>query len=493
MRAGAGFAALLALAALAGCGGSASGTLVLRMGSADPAGIEHDPAVAFFAGRVARLSRGGLRIALDERWGRDGWADEASLLRAVARGEDALGSAHSASFGRVGVDSFDALDTPQLVDSRALEAAVLRSPLAARMLVGVRAAGLRGLALLAGPMSRPVGTSAPLRSAEDFRGLRFGLHRSNVADMAVRALGAHPVTMSYDAITSLYIDVANRPGPPAAMEDDLDSVFFDRYGGACNTQQGPCDSARPWVTSNVVLWPRPAVLVANPRAWHALSGRQRAWLAQAASDAARRSLTVAGDEQPLVAELCPAGVRFATASRAARATLRRAWRPVYAALERRPALRAALRRIAALRRRVTTAAPLRVPAGCTRRPAARDVAHGVPSPLPDGVYRARVTADDLRAVGDAGSGDQPGTVTLTLRGGRWRLEITEPGEYVETGTYAGTPLRTAWLNDRNGIRDEAFFSVVPDANGLRFHVARAEDLALYEALYASHRLRRIGR
>ena len=110
---------------------------------------------------------------------------------------------------------------------------------------------------------------------------------------------------------------------------------------------------------------------------------------------------------------------------------------------------------------------------------------GVRSPLPDGVYRLRVTASDLRRT-EAESTDQPGTITLTLRHGRWRIVITEPGRYTEEGTYAGTPLRTAW--DEN-----SFVSIVVDrGGGLTFHVARAGELPGARARYASHRWRRIA-
>jgi TRAP-type C4-dicarboxylate transport system substrate-binding protein len=489
MRTGALAALSCAAVALAGCGGGSSAH-VLRMASADPAGIAHDPAVGYFVERVTRLSGGRLRVAPDERWARDG--SEAGLLRDVAGGKAPLGWAHTRAFGAIGVRSFDAIDAPQLLDSYAVQAAVVRGRLARRMLAGVEGAGLRGLALLAGPLSRPIGTSTPLSTATDFAGLAFGVHRSPVADLAVRALHAHPVAMTLDNVTNLYTDVVNHPGPPAALEDDLDAAFFDRYGGACNAHDGPCATARPWVTSNVVLWPRAAALVANPGALAGLTAVERSWLTRAAADAARYAPTAADHDRRLAAELCASGVRFTTASPAALATLRRAWRPVYARLERRAATAAAIRQIAALRRRAPAPAPLPTPSPCRQRPPAVNIAHGLPSSLPDGVYRIRTTVVDVRTWGAEPSGYRPGTETLTLRDGRWRLEITEPGRYVEEGTYAGRPLRTAWLNDRHGIRDESFFSIVADHDGLTFHVARSGDPEFYTVAFASHRWRRIG-
>jgi TRAP-type C4-dicarboxylate transport system substrate-binding protein len=473
--------AALGCVAMTGCGGGSppTRTVVLRMASADPRGIGHDPAVAFFVQQVARLSHGRLRIALDERWGADGTPHEAELLRAVARGAD-LGWAHTRAFGEIGVRSFDALDAPMLVDRASVEAALIRSGLARRMLRGARSVGLEPLALLAGPLAHPVGTIAPLRAVRDFAGRAFGVRPSPVAELAVRALRARPLAMTYDNIDLLYVNVVHEPRPPAAFEDDLDSVFFDRVRGACGPPK--CDPLRPWVTTNVTLWPRAAVIVANPRRLRRLTTRQRAWISAAAAAAVRYSTTVASQDRQLAPELCAAGIRFTTASPAAVASLRRAWRPVYSRLEGSPATRSMIRYLVGLRAdaRPSSAAP-----SCNRPPAANDQARGVRSPLPDGIYRVRVTASDLRRA-RAASTDQPGTVTLTLRNGRWGIVITEPGRYTEEGTYAGTPLRTAW--DQN-----SFVSIVVDrGGGLSFHVARAEELPGARARYASHRWRRIA-
>jgi hypothetical protein len=369
---------------------------------------------------------------------------------------------------------------PMRVDRASVDAALRRSGLARRMLRGVRSVGLEPLALLAGPLAHPVGTIAPLRAARDFADRPFGVRPSPVAELAVRALRARPRPMSYDNVNLLYLNVVNRPRPPAAFEDDLDSVFFDRARGECGPPK--CDVLRPWVTTNVTLWPRAAVIVANPRRLRRLTTRQRGWVGAAAAAAVRYSTTVADQDRQLAPELCTAGIRFTTASRAAVASLRRAWRPVYSRLEGKPSTRSMIRRLVALRAGAprSTAAP---PCNPPLRPPERS--RGVRSPLPDGVYRLRVTASDLRRAG-ADSTDQPGTVTLTLRHGRWRIVVTEPGRYTEEGTYAGTALRTAW--DEN-----SFVSIVVDrGGGLTFHVARAQELPGARARYTSHRWRRIG-
>jgi TRAP-type C4-dicarboxylate transport system substrate-binding protein len=463
------------------------------MASADPVGIEHDPAVAFFVDRVAQLSGGRLRIALDERWARGATAHEPALLRDVARGRADLGWAYASSFDRVGVNSFQVLQAPLLIDRPSVQDAVIRGPLAAQLLAGVRTAGLQGLALLAGPMSRLVGVNQPVRDVDDLRGLVFAGPDSSLADYAVHAVHGYPRRITPATVALLYVDTDGRPARPAALDEDLDSLFFDRYGGACGSSTRGCVNVGPWMTTNAILWPRAAVLVANPRRLRGLDAQERTWVAEAAAQAARYSTTRADDDARLLRELCAAGVRFTTASPAALVRLRRAWRPVYRRLRARPDARAALRTIMRLRAQAPAAAPLRPPAVCGTRPRPSDAAaHGVPSTLPDGVYRVQLTDADLRAAGANQAGDRPGTATLTLRGGHWRLVLTEPGRDVRSGTYAGAALRTAWATAGHG-RDETYFSIVVGRDrALRFRVAWAQNLASTQATYASHAWRRIG-
>jgi TRAP-type C4-dicarboxylate transport system substrate-binding protein len=480
---------------LAGCGETPrQRAVVLRMASPDPAGIQHDPAVELFVKRVARLSGGRLRIEVESYPRRvDGSVDEAGLLRAVAGGEADLGWARTASFDAVDVDAFDALEVPMLIESYPAETAVIRSALVKRMLAGVSRGGLTGLALLAGPLDRLIGTRTPLRSAGDIRGHAFAVRPSTVARMAVRALGGHAVAL-VPGLPGLYWTALNLPGAPAFAEDDLDSIFFDRYGGRCDFGVDRCDTSRPWVMTNVVLGPSVEAVVANPARLRRLSASQRGWLTRAAADAMAYSTRVASRDDRLAPELCAAGVRFGAASPATLAALSRAWRPLYARLEA-GADATAIRAILALRGRHPAPAPVPVPRNCHREPARADSAHGVSSTLPGGVYRLQVTAADIRKAGARGLGGvQAGVETLTLRDGRWRLAFTEPsGEAADYGTYAGTPLRTAWFTDRAGQLEEEFFSIVATRDELFFHVVQSwADDRVERAIYASHPWQRIG-
>jgi hypothetical protein len=474
--------------AAAGCGHSQPRAHVLRLATANPSGIERDPGLRFFAARVAQLSRGKLRIAFDDRWGRDGNAHEATLMRDVEHGRADLGVVSTRSLARAGVVGMAALDAPLLIDRYSLESAVLASPLAGRLLAGTRAVGLEGLALLAGPLAHPVGTRGPFRRAADAYHRNFYLRDPEVSAAAAHALGAFPRPLALHWLTGAYVTGPRAMVDSALYEDDLDTLFFDRYGAQCADPDLACQTMGPWVTVNVALWPRMSAIVANPAALARLNPRERGWLRTAASDAAGPSMTVGHSDQRILGELCAAGVRAVVAPQAGVAGLAGAWRHLYGRLPAQP-----IRAIERLKRTAPPDPPLRIAPGCGRDALHAGPARGVPSTIPDGVYRARLTPADLRAAGANDSDDRAGIATLTLRTGHWRLTVTEPGEHVETGTYAGSPLRTAWESEGPAGRDEAYMAVVVGHGGaLRFHVARADDLPHARALYASHPWRRIG-
>ena len=400
---------------------------------------------------------------------------------------------------RAGARVFDVLDAPMLVDRYALQAVVIRGRLGRHLLAGTRVAGVEGLALLAGRLAYPVGTRGPIRSVHDVAGRAIGLRAwrasehyrrgSPLSALTLHAIGAYPRPLTSATVVSSYVTPEGTPERPQVYEDDLDSLFFDRYGGRCAAPDPACRALGPWVTVDAPLWPRTAVIIASPAALAGLTPRERGWLRAAAAFAQRRSLEATGDDQRLLGELCAAGARAVSAPPGAVAGLRRTLRSAFARLGDRRLVAAVQR----LRRRTAPDRRLHFPPGCGGRHAHEGPARGLRSPLPDGVYRVQITAADLRAAGADATGDRTGIATLTLRGGRWRLRWSEPPGSGSTGTYAGTPLRTAWTLGRGAHRDEAYVSIAAGPGGaLVFSVDRAADRPHVQALLASHAWRRIG-
>jgi TRAP-type C4-dicarboxylate transport system substrate-binding protein len=357
-------AALLALAmaatVAAGCaapaggdkaGGPAGGTVVLRMAST-PWDVSDAPPVADFVRRVDALSGGSVQVKVINQWGEYAPAAEAQVVRAVATGTVDLGWAGSRVFDTMGIPGFGALSAPMLIDSYPLENAVLRSAMPGRMLAGLSTVHVTGLAVLGDTLRNPIAVRRPLLAPAGWQGLSIGTYRSGVQEQAIRALGATPVVAFGPYRTH---DLAS--GAIQGFELDV-----PRY-----VHNGLVTSAR-YVTANVALWPQFDVLFANPARLASLTAQQRGWLEQAAADAARNSVTlVAGQDGPYIRQACSMGARFATATPADLAALRRALSVVYQYLETDPQTSAFLRQIQALKKTTPSRLAPAIPAGCAAR------------------------------------------------------------------------------------------------------------------------------
>jgi len=361
-RAGTLLALALAVAAAAGCSASAGadkagGTgaagrpVVLRMAST-PSGPSDAPPVADFIQRVGVLSGGSVQIQVINQWGDYAPGAEAQVVRAVATGQVDLGWAGSRVFDTVGVPGFGALSAPMLIDSYPLENAVLKSTLPARMLAGLNRLNVTGLAVLGDVLRHPIAVHRPLLAPVGWLGLSIGTYRSGVQEQAIRVLGATPV-VAFGPYRTHDLATAQIQG----FELDV-----QRY-----VQFGLVASAR-YVTANVTLWPQFDVLFANPARLASLAPQQRAWLEQAAADAARNSVPlVAGQNGPYIKQACAMGARFATATPADLAALRQSLSVVYQNLETDPQTSAFLRQIQQLKKSTLPDPGPAIPAGCATR------------------------------------------------------------------------------------------------------------------------------
>jgi TRAP-type transport system periplasmic protein len=357
-KAGAVLALVVAAVAAAGCsasaggdkaGGSAGGPVALRMASTSS---NPPPPVADFIRRVRALSRGAVRIHVINQWGDYAPSDEAQVVHAAATGAVDLGWAGSEVFDTLGAPGLRALSAPMLIDSYPLENAVLKTTLPSRMMAGLSRVHVTGLAVLGDGLRHPIAVRRLLLAPADWRGLSIGTYRSGVQEQAIRALGATPVVAFGPYRTH---DLAT--GTIQGFELDM-----QRY-----VHNVPTQSAR-YVTANVALWPLFDVLFADPARLASLTSQQRAWLRQAAQEAAVSSVSlVAGRNGPYIKQACAMGARFATATPADLAALRRSLSVVYRSLGRDPQTRAFIGQIQQLKKSTPPGPAPAIPAGCTAR------------------------------------------------------------------------------------------------------------------------------
>jgi TRAP-type C4-dicarboxylate transport system substrate-binding protein len=363
-----------------------------------------------FADAVKKLSHGTLQVKIKRHWrpGDPRW--ETGLIKDVQKGDVPVGISASRAFDTVGIASFQALQAPFLIDNIALEQKVLDSDIPAAMLAGLKPEGLVGLAVLAGPLRRPLGFTKPLVAASDYRGTRIGFRASGVSEEILRALGATPVVI---------------PG-------NHDTSGLDGVEGHVSNMLGSFDTSGATLTGNVVIEPRPNVIFMNRRAFGTLSAAQQQVLVRAASQA-RTDGGVYEPDGPDMPQMCRGGMKTVATSQAQLAGLRAAVQPVYRTLESDPSTRAFIAQITALRQAVG-GTPDAV--SCTAGSGGSTKITTAVTKL-DGTWEVSYTRAEFLAAGPFAGEDNPenyGHFTLKFsRGHWWQGPAPVSGTYVVSG------------------------------------------------------------
>ena len=379
-----------------------------------------------FASTVRNLSHGTMQIKIEGDGSPSDPNYEIGVIKDVRAGKAQLGVTASRAFDMVGIDSFQALQAPFLIDSYALERKVLDSGIPAKMLAGLRPYALAGLGILPGPLRRPLGFGRPLLAASDYKGARIGIRPSQVTADIFRALGAIPVTQTR---SSSGVSITGGLTGFEGHADLIDAGYA--VPGAI-------------LTGNVVFEPRPNVIFMNQRAFGSLTPGERGVLFRAAAKA-RGAGIYQGNDLVSVADLCHRGIKIVSASPADLAGLRAAVQPVYRTLDANPSTKTFIKQIAAMRQAAGDA-----PSAVTC-PAAAAATGGISSAASvlQGTWQVAFTEGELAAAG-AGPGEVApplgnwGHFTLRLNHGRWQIRQIggdpqiDPSNRFYFGTYVVT-------------------------------------------------------
>ncbi|KUN55616.1 hypothetical protein AQJ46_49380 [Streptomyces canus] len=292
-----------------------------------------------FLQNVRTLSHGSIQISAEfDAHHEEGPDFEERLLNDVQSGRVDLAALGSRVFDIRRAPALGALTAPLLINSFDAEEKVLSAPVAQRMIREVDGGGLTGVGLLPGSLRRPFGAGTPLLGPQDYKGRTIGIQESRVADSTVRALGAKPK----------WFGAGNSVAGFDGFEQQIGSVNGNRY-----------DETGMIGTANVVLWPRPIVLVANTKALERLGEDQGKLLQEAAEQAVHGAgANLREEENRDLESLCARGQKFAAASPAQLAELRKAVQPVYDQLSRDRQTKEYLNTVTALVRDVPTEAPV---------------------------------------------------------------------------------------------------------------------------------------
>ena len=272
-----------------------------------------------------------------------------------------------------GVMSFDALMAPLLVDSYALQQAVLESDLEQAMLAGLEGTGLVGLGVLPGPLRRVAMAEGGFRAAGDLRGKLVGIQESEIATMTFEALGATTKSLPSGAVL----------GGEDAVEQQLESLAGNRYY-----------KGLPHVTVDLALWPRPVILFANEARFDNLSSEQQSALRGVTKQILRSTTEVVESEDAsALATLCSDGADIVVAGDDAKSGMLTAVRPVYDELKKDAA----------------TASMMRADRGDEGRDPDLDIDHHVPEPVAftRPADRRRISGGHLRSANSRAPSSRP--------------------------------------------------------------------------------------
>jgi TRAP-type transport system periplasmic protein len=350
--------ALVPTLVLAACGSGSIGSkgggpgepVVLRMANPDGS-MDYAPAAQYFINRLEKLSSGNVKVLPVLRWGNFATDAEQQVIRAVARGEvDLAAQIGPRRFATAGLTSFRAFAAPMLIDGNAMEKAVLKDDVIQEALTSLSRIGVIALAAHAElSQQKPIAASKPLLGPDDYRGITFYTYPSQDYAAAIRALGAKPTDDDRDA--------GVRDGRIQGFAQSLNAYTINQ-----------AERFAPYVTINVNLFSDFGVILANPRRLARLSPQQRAWIREAATETTARSLQLMTADDTYVAQLCGSGVRFAVASAADLAGLRRAFAPIYTELEKDAQTKAIIEKIEALKRTITPEPRPTIPSSCAWHP-----------------------------------------------------------------------------------------------------------------------------
>ncbi len=102
-------------------------------------------------------------------------------------------------FGPMGVRDFEVFDLPYIFPNKATLYRVMDGDIGARLFAKLEAKGIKGLAFWDNGFKQ-MSANRPLKSVEDFKGLKMRIQSSKVLDAQMRALGANPQVMAFSEV-----------------------------------------------------------------------------------------------------------------------------------------------------------------------------------------------------------------------------------------------------------------------------------------------------
>lgn len=243
-------------------------TLDLRFGHAASSQHPFHDGVEMFRDAVAEKTNGAVNI---EVYGDRQLGDDRQLLEGVQLGtiDGALVSSVTFSLA-ADQPAFDGLQLPFLISTYDELADALTSPVAQEMLNGLERAGMVGLGYYEAGLRHYLNRGEPVRTLDDFSGLRTRIVPVPLHEATWQAVGANPVGIAYGEVyTSLQTGVID------AVEINVSSVETENLW----------ENAKHLTMTGHYFWP--GVLVVNQTVFEELSPEHQQALIEAGAETIR--------------------------------------------------------------------------------------------------------------------------------------------------------------------------------------------------------------
>ncbi len=204
---------LLALAATAALLPSAfaQSPIVIKFSHVVAIDTPKGKAAEFFAKRAAELTKGKVKV---EVYPNSQLYKDKEEMEALQLGSVQMLAPSLSKFAPLGVKEFEAFDLPFIFDDYNDLHAVTQGPVGAKLLKKLESRGITGLAYWDNGF-KVMSANKPLKSVEDYKGVKMRIQSSKVLDAQMRAVGALPQVLAfsetYQALQTGVVDGTENP------------------------------------------------------------------------------------------------------------------------------------------------------------------------------------------------------------------------------------------------------------------------------------------
>ena len=168
-------------------------------------------AADYFAKRAAELTKGKVKV---EVYPNSQLYKDKEEMEALQLGSVQMLAPSLSKFAPLGVKEFEVFDLPFIFDDYSDLHAVTNGPVGQNLLKKLESRGITGLAYWDNGF-KVMSANKPLKSVEDFKGLKMRIQSSKVLDAQMRAVGAMPQVLAfsetYQALQTGVVDGTENP------------------------------------------------------------------------------------------------------------------------------------------------------------------------------------------------------------------------------------------------------------------------------------------